>query len=182
MRAWPLVWGVGQLPCLLHAHKEGRACLLGHIGFLFASVLFSSGMQAYLALRFRAMTRPSLPAASMELSDMQHSASTPESAARGFGPFLTNLMLCVLTCAAYSDMSHDTIMIKSHCMQSEYILRLSQSIRYGVTSVLSCPSYQQIHHMQSGGPLHHSLLPCAEDSSLVLCLAAISQLGGQGSC
>jgi len=74
--------------------------MLEHIGFLFFEVMFLRGPQAYLALRLRTITRPSLPAARMVLSDTQHSASTPESAARGFGPFLTNLMLCVLTCAA----------------------------------------------------------------------------------
>ncbi len=42
--------------------------------------------------------RPSLPAARIMLSAMQHSTSTLARASRGFGPFLTRCMLCVLIC------------------------------------------------------------------------------------
>lgn len=43
--------------------------------------------------------RPSVPAARMMLSDMQHSTATLDRDSRGFGPLLTRCMLCVLTCA-----------------------------------------------------------------------------------
>ena len=42
--------------------------------------------------------RPSLPAARIMLSAAQHRASMLQRASRGFGPFLTRCMLCVLIC------------------------------------------------------------------------------------